>query len=178
MQNRRSRTWLLSLLLLSSAIHAETLSGRVVAVSDGDTITVLNADKDQHKIRVAGIDAPEKAQAFGNRSKQHLSHLVFGKSVSIEWTKRDRYGRVVGKIIVAAPEDCPDASHGCPKILDAGLAQVNAGLAWHYKQYAKEQSPEDREHYAAAEQRARENRVGLWRDENPVPPWEWRHQRR
>ena len=99
------------LLVLSFGTHADTITGRVVGVADGDTVTVLDADKVQHKIRLAGIDAPEKAQAFGTRSKQNLSDLVFGKDVRVDWDKRDRYGRIVGKVWVQ-PSDCPT----CPML--------------------------------------------------------------
>ncbi|HEX7962508.1 MAG TPA: thermonuclease family protein [Terriglobales bacterium] len=120
-------------------------------MTDGDTITVIDAVNVQNKVRLMGIDAPEKKQAFGNRSKQHLSYLVYDKPVSIEWTKHDRYGRIVGKVMVSPPEACPQLQTDCPKTLDAGLAQITVGLAWHYKQYAKEHTEEDRARYALAE---------------------------
>ena len=113
------------LLLLSCSVQAETLTGRVVGIADGDTITVLDANRQQHKIRLAGIDAPEKAQPFGDRSKQSLSELVFDKQVVVESNKQDRYGRSVGKVLVNG--------------MDANLAQVNTGMAWWYRDYAKEQ---------------------------------------
>jgi endonuclease YncB( thermonuclease family) len=103
------------------------------------------------RVRLAGIDAPEKGQPFGQRSEEGLSRVTFGKAVRVDWSKRDRYGRVVGQVWVAAPDArCQGA--GCPKTLDAGLAQVTAGLAWHYKKYAHEQSPEDRGRYAFADE--------------------------
>ena len=92
-----------------------------VGIADGDTVTVLDAQKVQHKIRLAGIDAPEKAQPFGQRSKGALSMLVFGKDVDVEWSKRDRYRRIVGKVLVTDPT----CQRQCPKTLDAGLAQVS-----------------------------------------------------
>lgn len=144
-----------------SALYADTLQGTVVGISDGDTITVLDGGKVQHKIRLAGIDAPEKSQAFGDRSKQHLSNLVFGKAVTVDWNKTDRYGRTIGKVIVNG--------------LDANLSQVQAGLAWHYKKYEKEQLPADRSIYAQAEIDARAQQVGLWRDRSPIAPWDFRH---
>jgi endonuclease YncB( thermonuclease family) len=159
------------LLLLAVGAHAETLLGRVVGVADGDTITVLDADRQQHKIRLQGIDAPEKAQPFGERSKQNLSRMVFGKDVRVEWEKRDKYKRIVGKVWVQ-PESCPT----CPMTLDAGHAQITVGLAWWYRKYAGEQSPQDRSAYEFSEQEARERRVGLWADPDPVPPWEWRRR--
>ena len=142
-------------------LHGETLQGKVVRISDGDTITVLDGNKVQHKIRLAGIDAPEKSQAFGERSKQHLSDLVFGKTVTVDWNKSDKYGRTVGKVIVNGQ--------------DANLRQVQAGLAWHYKQYEKEQSAADRSAYAHAETDAKTIKSGLWQDTAPTPPWDFRH---
>lgn len=160
------------LLLLSYPAFAD-VTGVVVGVADGDTVTVLDAAKTQHKVRVAGIDAPEKAQPFGQRAKQRMSALVFGKVVRLEGDKRDRYGRTVAKVLVSPP-DC----QRCPQTLDAGLAVLTSGLAWHYKKYQNEQSPEDRKRYAFAEDEARSKRTGLWTDANPVPPWEWRKSRR
>lgn len=170
-----SYRWLLGVLILLTATTAfpATLSGRVVGVHDGDTITVLDASKKQHKIRLAGIDAPELKQAFGTRSRQNLSGLVFGKDIAVEWEKHDRYKRIVGKVLVdESRADC--AFRDCRKSLDAGLVQVRDGFAWHYKQYEREQSPEDRRRYASAERNAREKKTGLWADNKPVPPWEWR----
>jgi len=158
-------------LLVAFGAHADTLTSHVVGVADGDTITVLDADRQQHKIRLGGIDAPEKAQPFGQRSKENLSRLVFNKEVRVDWTKRDRYQRIVGKVWVQ-PADCPT----CPMTLDAGQAQLAAGMAWWYRKYAKEQSAEDRGRYESEEQEARARRVGLWRDTDPVPPWEWRRR--
>jgi endonuclease YncB( thermonuclease family) len=154
-------TALLACLALAFPVAADTINGKVVAVADGDTITVLDASKVEHKIRLAGIDAPEKAQAFGNRSKEHLSDLVFGKTVTVDWNKKDVYGRTVGKILVAGS--------------DINLVQLQAGMAWHYKKYQNEQSSADRTSYAQAENNARARRVGLWTDANPMPPSDFRH---
>ena len=140
---------------------AAELAGKVVAVLDGDTIDVLTPVKALVRVRLAGIDAPEKKQAFGNVSKQTLSDLVFSREVVVEWRKKDRYGRIVGKVLVDG--------------IDMDLKMVTAGMAWHYKQYAKEQSATDRESYASAEDAARAKRVGLWRDKDPIPPWMFRH---
>lgn len=161
------------LVVASARLQAETLFGRVIGVSDGDTVTVLDADKESSRVRLAGIDAPEKKQPFGDRSKQALRALVFAKHVEVEWHKRDRYDRLIGKILVARPKgDCADDR--CPKTLDVSLSQIEAGLAWHYRQYAKEQANEDRMRYSQAEDTARAKRLGLWSDRDPVPPWEWR----
>lgn len=151
-------------LLNANPSSAEILLGRVVGIADGDTVTVLDRSNTQFKIRLMGIDAPEKKQAFGNKSKQSLSALVFNKQVAVEYSKQDRYGRTVGKIIVDG--------------IDANLEQVKAGMAWHYKQYQNEQSEEDRALYAQAEVQARMEKRGLWLDADPTPPWEWRKQQK
>lgn len=154
--------YLLSIALVGSSLATSwAYEARVVAISDGDTVTVLDVNKVQHKIRVAGIDAPEKAQDFGNRSKEHLSDLVFGKVVSIPETKVDKYGRTVSRIIVNGT--------------DAGLEQIKAGLAWHYKQYEIEQNASDRTSYSAAEVKAKAARLGLWSQGAPVRPQDFRH---
>lgn len=107
-------------------MQADTLLGKVIDVADGDTITVLDDTNTQHKIRLTGIDAPEKRQAFGNVSTQSLVEQVAGQSVAVEWVKVDKYGRKLGKVLLAG--------------LDCNLEQVKRGLAWHYKQYQREQS--------------------------------------
>lgn len=158
--------WVLAtaLALGSLASHADQVQGRVVSVADGDTVTVLDDRKVQHKVRLAGIDAPEKGMPYGQRSKQHLSDLVFGKSVTLEGDKIDRYGRTVARVIWNGR--------------DVNLAQIKAGLAWHYKKYELEQSADDRRMYAVSEQDARATRRGLWADSQPVAPWDWRAKRR
>jgi len=144
-------------------------SGKVVSVTDGDTITVLDAARTQHKIRLAGIDAPERGQPGSYRSRENLSRLVYGRRVRVEGDKKDRYGRIVGKVWVAPP-DCPS----CGMTLDAGLTQIKMGRAWWFGRYANEQAPEDRGSYESAEQEAKATKTGLWRDPKPMPPWEWR----
>lgn len=149
---------------ISFAAAAHTIEGRVVGVADGDTLTVLDNAHTRHRIRLAGIDAPEKAQAYGEASKRNLSRLVFGESVRVEYAKHDRYGRIVGKIL----KDGHDAS----------LEQLRVGLAWHYKQYQREQSRADRSAYADVEREAQQAKLGLWRDPAALAPWVWRQERR
>lgn len=156
------------MVLFCSATYAD-LTGRVVAVTDGDTIKVLDSTDTQYKIRLTGIDAPERGQPFGTKSRDHLASLVAGKDVRVESKKNDRYGRVLGKVWVQ-PSDCPT----CGKTLDANHAQILAGMAWWYRYYAKEQSPEDRGRYESAEDEARERKSGLWADPNPINPYQWR----
>ena len=159
----KSAAAMLVLCLVSQA-QAETLLGKVIHVQDGDSITVLDDTRTQHKIRLTGIDAPERRQAFGNVAKESLAEQVAGQSVAVEWDKVDRYGRKVGKVLLGG--------------LDSNLVQVKRGLAWHYKKYEREQSPADRQSYAAAEVEARAAKLGLWRDAEPTPPWEFRRKGR
>jgi endonuclease YncB( thermonuclease family) len=150
------------LILLSLALPASaaTLTGEIVGITDGDTATILTQENIRDRIRLAGIDAPEHRQPYGRASRYALSDLVYGRIVTVEWHKRDRYGRIVGKILIDGK--------------DAGLAQIEAGLAWHYKAYQNEQEPADRESYAQAEEAARTKRLGLWQDPHAMPPWQWR----
>jgi len=136
------------------------VEGRVVGISDGDTLTILDDAKTQHKVRIAGIDAPEKGQAFGTASKESLSRLVFNRRVEVRCYKKDRYGREVCRVYEG--------------LRDVGLEQVRAGMAWHFKEYQHEQSRGERDSYMAEEQSARADRRGLWKDAKPVPPWHWR----
>jgi len=159
-----SASMVVLVLALPVASLASTMTGLVVGIADGDTLTLLDAERVQHKIRLAGVDAPEKRQAFGDRSKQSLAALVFRKQVVVEWNKHDRYGRVIGRVLIGDEDVC--------------LAQVRVGMAWHYKAYEREQSPADRERYAQAELEARASKRGLWRDPAPTPPWVFRHQTR
>ena len=99
-----------------------------------------------------------------------LGELVAGKEVRVEFEKYDHYRRIVGKVLVT-PIDCSN----CDKTIDVGLAQITSGMAWWYRKYAHEQSPEDQGRYEFAEQEAKAKKVGLWQDKNPVPPWEYRH---
>jgi endonuclease YncB( thermonuclease family) len=165
---KRLSSWMkllfLFIILNSVNVHAETLTGKVVSVADGDTITVLDASNTQHKIRLSGIDAPEKRQAFGTVSKQYLANMVFNKSVIVSWQKNDRYGRIIGKVLV---DD-----------IDVNLEQIKAGMAWFYRQYQKQQPIQDQADYAAAEQEAKANKLGLWVDEDPIAPWNFRRAKR
>ncbi len=149
-----------ALTLLVEAVAADFLSGRVVSIADGDTLIMVNTGLQQHKIRLIGIDAPESEQPFGVRAKQHLSALIFGRAVTVDYEAQDHYGRTLGKLVINGK--------------DINLAQIQAGLAWHYKAYQSDQSPADREQYAAAEANARSAHVGLWANCSPIPPWNWR----
>ncbi len=143
-------------LVCSVSSHAQqTLNGDVVAVADGDTLTILDADLTQYRIRLAGIDAPEKSQPFGQVAKQKLSALCYDKPAHIVVVSIDRYNRVVGDVT-------------CDQV-HANAEMVRTGLAWVYRQYAK-----NFEYLLPLEKAARESRVGLWMDPRPTPPWQWR----
>jgi endonuclease YncB( thermonuclease family) len=156
------RPYLLALCLLLPPVlaGAETIQGRVVGVTDGDTIRILDGNNQQHKIRLGGIDAPEKNQPYGTKSKSNLSSLVFNKQVTLECGKTDKYGRLVCVVMLEGQ--------------DINLKQVKSGFAWHYRKYASEQTTKQRQDYEAAEGLAREQRAGLWADQGSVPPWQWR----
>lgn len=159
----------LLLLLQVPQVPAATLEGRVVHVADGDTLTVLDDEHRQHKIRLSGIDAPERGQAFGGRATEQLVHLAKNRRVTVEWHRTDRYRRLIGVVRVAAP-DCAI----CKPDIDVGLALVSGGYAWHYRAYEREQTAQDRQSYRLAESAARAGSAGLWMDEAPTPPWDWR----
>ena len=135
-------------------------TGKVVKVTDGDTINVLESGNILHKVRLTGIDAPERSQPYGRKSADHLASMVAGMTVTIESGRKDRYGRDLGKVLIDGQ--------------DINLEQVKAGMAWWYEYYKKQQSLKDQRLYAQAEQDARNGKLGLWADPHPVNPHEWR----
>jgi endonuclease YncB( thermonuclease family) len=132
----------------------QTLTLKVVGVHDGDTLTGLTAEKEQVKVRMDAIDAPELKQPFGQSSKKALSDKVFGKQVTVTTKKKDRYGRTVGHVLLGKR--------------DINLEMLEEGMAWHYRQYSKNQRLQQ------AEDEARAKKKGLWSDPNPAAPWDWR----
>ncbi len=146
--------------LISINVFAAEMVGRVIAIADGDTITVLDASNTTYKIRLLGIDAPEKSQPFGKQAKQSLAAMVLHKTVLIDYNKRDKYQRIVGKVLL--------------DYKDINLEQIKRGLAWHYKKYENEQELIDRSVYANHEYAAKHERRGLWSDKNPIAPWLFR----
>lgn len=149
---------LFTLILLSSYLLSYELIGKVVKVSDGDTITILASDKIQYKIRLNDIDAPEKKQNFGNKSKDNLDKYIAGKTVTVKYDKTDKYKRILGTIYYQNK--------------DINLQQVKDGYAWVYKKYSKNQE------YYKAEKLAREKKIGLWSEKNPIEPSEFRKANR
>lgn len=151
------------LLLAAGTSAADIVTGRIVGVHDGDTVTLLDGSQIQHRIRLSQIDAPEighgrgkPGQPYGQRSKQSLSDLVYGQPVHAECGTRDKYGRQVCTIWTGQT--------------DVNLEQVRRGMAWVYRKYARDPS------YYQAEEEARRTGRGLWSHTDAIPPWEWRHR--
>ena len=156
----RTAAALVGLITLATPLSAAELDGTIVGVADGDTVTLLDANKTQHRIRLDGIDAPERTQPHGQRSRQSLAALAHGRTARADCPKVDRYGRAVCRVIVDG--------------VDVGLEQIRRGYAWHYVKYAHEQRAVDREKYARAESEARSVNAGLWSFSDPTPPWDYR----
>ena len=153
------------LLLASAALGQEAIvRGRCVAVVDGDTIKALAAGNELLRVRLSWIDAPEKSQAFGQRSKQHLSELVFGREVELHTHGLDRYGRTLAVVMLDG--------------VDINLEQVRSGMAWCYTRYLSEAPADIQASYQQAETEAWEQQRGLWSERDPIPPWEWRKEMR
>ncbi|HUQ94170.1 MAG TPA: thermonuclease family protein [Bryobacteraceae bacterium] len=157
------RVLLLSLILLCLGLSqpiacaaTDEVTGRIVAVHDGDTVTLLTADKRQLRIRLSEIDAPEKRQPYGTKSKQELSALCFGKTAVAAYVDTDRYGRMVARLHVDG--------------IDINAEMVRRGAAWVYRKYAKDPT------FPALEAAARDAKRGLWSlpESDRIPPWEWR----
>ena len=147
---------ILTFLLLCLTIQAGTLTGKVVRIADGDTFTLL-ADRKQHHIRLHGIDAPETkgGQPYSRKSKEYLSSMFAGKTVKVNVKDTDRYGSYVGIV-------------STDKIKDVNLEMIKAGMAWHYSYYDNTPS------YKSAQQQAKKDKKGLWKDPKPINPYEWR----
>jgi len=133
------------------------LVGKVIRVIDGDTIDVLDTSMNVLRVRLKGIDAPERGQAFYQVSKENLEETAINREVTITWNKLDRWNRLIGKVSLDGTDVC--------------LEQIRAGLGWHFKKYQDEQSEEDRQLYDSAEREARSSRRGLWSDDSPIAPW-------
>lgn len=143
--------------LLALPCQARVLEGRVIGISDGDTLT-LRAGQNNYKIRLAQIDAPEKKQAYGQRSKVSLSELAFGQNVIADIETKDKYGRLVATIWAQE--------------INVNLEQVRRGMAWVYVQYAHSADMLD------AQRTARSAKRGLWADRKAIAPWDWRQSQR
>lgn len=150
-----------SLLAFLMLLPLEAFADRVVSVADGDTITVLDRNNKQTKIRLYGIDTPEKKQAYGQRAKSFTESLVAGKEVKVKTYDKDRYGRTIGVVTV--------------DWINVNEALIEHGYAWQYGQYCKESFCNK---WSRLESEARSAKKGLWQDPNPVAPWDWRRGKR
>jgi len=149
-----------SLTLISDKqIQEKQIHGKIVGITDGDTVKLLTVDKILIKVRVANIDCPEQKQPYSARAKQFTSNQIFEKQVKLEYLKKDRYGRYICNIIY-------DDSLNLSKQL------LKNGMAWHYVKYSNDESLQ------VLEDEAKKNKVGLWQDPNAIPPWEWRSNKR
>ncbi len=157
----RCALWLGFALAIQACNGAAEQVGWVVKVHDGDTLTLKEeATGFEQRVRLAGIDAPEKGMPFADASRDALSSRVQGREIIVHWHKRDPYGRLVGKVLLDRQ--------------DVNLELIRRGLAWHYTRFQQEQSSEDRVLYAQAEEAARQQGIGLWQEADPIPPWAWR----
>lgn len=148
------RIFLIFLLLVVTHAHAENFTGQVVRIIDGDTVEILS-NRNTTRVRLAAIDAPEKRQAYGEKSRQFLARLIFGKNVDVASQGKDRYGREIGFIFL------PDGEN-------VNLMMVKNGMAWVYRQYSNDAA------FIEAEGQARQKKIGLWADKAPVAPWKFR----
>lgn len=153
------KTILILFAFMPLILFSQVLTGRVVKIADGDTFTLLVNGNEQVKIRLDGIDAPEKGQAYGNKAKEYLSGMIWGEPVTVNVKSKDRYGRSIGKV-------------STPTISDVNLEMIRAGYAWLYRDYNNDKT------YTAAENQARKNMRGLWQDKNPIRPQDFRKMKR
>lgn len=147
--------------LKSNLPYSKELKGKVVSIADGDTVIIVVADnstksKKQYRIRLNDIDAPESKQAFGNKSKENLKNYIYQKDVVVKHESTDKYGRILGTIYYQGK--------------DINLQQVKDGYAWVYRHYSKKQD------YIKEEEKARQERKGLWADKNPINPYDFRRK--
>lgn len=151
------RSILFIFILFPILLSAHTIKGKVVRVSDGDTVVILDSTNTQHRIRLDAIDAPEKGQDFGNRSKQYLSDLIAGKIIIVEWTKKDMYKRILGTIYLDGK--------------NINEEMVRSGMAWRYKY-------NNSKHLLELQEDAKNNKRGLWSMKNPIDPWQFRKNKK
>lgn len=146
--------FLLIYLIFIVNVYGNEIKGKVIHISDGDTIHILTAKKEKYKIRLNDIDSPESKQAFGNKSKENLKKYVYNKNVSVLYNSKDKYGRILGTVYLNNQ--------------DINLQQVKDGFAWVYRKYSNNQE------YLKYETIARNSNFGLWADKKPIEPWNFR----
>lgn len=145
---------LILLLLIPALLSAKTLTGKIVKVTDGDTVVLLDSANTQHKIRLDGIDCPERGQPYGTKATDFVKNIAAGKRANVEWEKKDRYGRILGVLIVDN--------------VNVNKELLRSGLAWHYKHFNTDKE------LAELEQTAKDKKLNIWSDKNPIEPYRWR----
>lgn len=150
--------FLICFILFSISANAHILKGKVIRISDGDTVVVLDESNIQHRIRLDGIDAPEKGQPFGKKATDFVKELIAGKIVTVHWQKKDRYGRILGYVLIGE--------------INVNKELLKNGLAWHYKFFNSDQE------LAKLERNARKLKLNIWSDKNPIEPYIWRNNKR
>lgn len=145
------------LFLFPILLSAQTLMGKIIRVSEGDTVVLLDRDNAQHKIRLHGIDAPETGQPYGDESKEYLSDLIADKTVTVDVKGKDQYKCVLGVIYLGNT--------------NINAEMIRSGYAWNYK-YSKDK------YYIKLQEKAKEQKKGLWKDKNTIDPWQWRKERK
>lgn len=141
-----------------ASCREEIITGKVVRISDGDTFVLLTANNKQVKIRLYGVDAPEKSQDFGTVSREYLGKLLQDMEIVVLSKGKDKFGRVIGLVSAGS--------------VNVNEAMLKAGLVWHFKKYDANPA------WASFEQKARAQRIGLWIQPNAIPPWEFRDQKK
>ncbi|TKB07459.1 thermonuclease family protein [Desulforhopalus sp. IMCC35007] len=149
--------WLCFFLTIYNISTSYALTGKVVSIADGDTITILDLSNKQHRIRLYGIDTPEKGQPFGNAAKKHTAQLTYKKSATVNAYDTDKYGRTVGVVTVDGT--------------NVNESLIKNGYAWQYRKYCKADFCDE---WLDNEENAKSAKIGLWSDKDPVPPWDWR----
>jgi len=145
-----------------SPAAAMQLEGRVIRVVNGDKLVVLDANNTQHRVRLATVDVPNSGQRYAEQATANLVRLVMNRNVKVEWTRKNRNGYLVGKVLLDGK--------------DVGFLQISSGFAWHYRMFSHWQSSDDRQAYSAAQAMAAALGAGLWSDFSPTPPWEFREK--
>lgn len=153
------KVWLWLGFILITNVFPKSISGKVVAITDGDTFVLLDSNKVQHKVRLAGIDAPEKTQDFGMQAKLYLSNSIFGKTIKVEYNAQDKYQRILGVVQLDS------------KVVNEEI--IEKGLAWAYLKYLDNTN----QHYKTLMETAQNLRIGLWSIPNAVATWDYRHSR-
>lgn len=148
--------------VLVSSVQAETFTGFVDSVIDGDTVRVVDLNHKRHKVQLLGIDAPEKEQSYGKECRELLKDLVKGEKVDVIWGAMDQYGRLLATLVVDGG--------------NVNLRMLADGCAWYYKENDQYLPPNIHTVYEMVEQQAIQDKMHLWQEENPLPPWEFRKQ--